>query len=181
MVKFLLSQGADPNLGKGKERPICVAIEADSLSMLKTIVAAGGTLAPFDKKSSLSQYAKQLGSKKVIAYLEKHEPSDSKATKSEAKKKVAKKKTVKKKATAKRKKATAKPKSKSGARRFEFSEGKSNKFWTVAQAGREFTVTYGRIGTGGQSKTKSLADKAACDTEVQKLIDQKTSRGYKEI
>ncbi|MEQ1505632.1 MAG: DNA ligase [Myxococcota bacterium] len=67
------------------------------------------------------------------------------------------------------------------ARRFEFEEGTSSKFWEVSQAGSAFTVTYGRIGSSGQSKTKQLGSAGAAASEVAKLIAEKTGKGYVEI
>ncbi len=64
---------------------------------------------------------------------------------------------------------------------FEYSDGKSNKFWEIAQSGKGFTVRYGRIGTSGQSKKKSFDSKKTSDAAAQKLIDQKTAKGYKEV
>src|SRR5688500_2279445 len=46
-------------------------------------------------------------------------------------------------------------------RRFEFVEGTSSKFWEVSRNGRDVTTQWGRIGTAGQSKTKTYADEAA--------------------
>src|SRR5687767_1175626 len=46
-------------------------------------------------------------------------------------------------------------------RHFEFVGGKSSKFWEVSQSGNEMTTRWGRIGTDGQSKTKTFADAAA--------------------
>ena len=65
-------------------------------------------------------------------------------------------------------------------RRFEFSEGKSNKFWEIAVQGAEVTVRYGRIGTQGQSNTKSFPDEAAAARHAEKLIEEKTGKGYRE-
>src|SRR5439155_1649285 len=67
--------------------------------------------------------------------------------------------------------STAKP------RRFEFSEGKSNKFWEISQSGTDVTVHFGRIGTSGQTKTKSFADEAAAKEHMDKLIAEKTEKG----
>ncbi len=68
----------------------------------------------------------------------------------------------------------------SAARRFEFVEGKSSKFWEVSVDGCEMTVRYGRIGTAGTSKVKSFADAAAARREADKLIAEKTGKGYVE-
>ena len=70
---------------------------------------------------------------------------------------------------------------KTGTRRhFEFVEGTSNKFWEIARAGCEVTTHWGRIGAGGQSKTKTLPDEAAATKEYEKLVAEKTKNGYVE-
>ena len=66
------------------------------------------------------------------------------------------------------------------ARRFEFVEGKSSKFWEIAVAGSEVTVRYGRIGSDGQTNVKSFADEAAARKHADKLIEEKTDKGYEE-
>lgn len=69
----------------------------------------------------------------------------------------------------------------SAARRFEFAEGSSNKFWEVSTQGLSVTVCFGRIGTSGQSQVKSFPDAAAAAKHVETLIRQKTAKGYSEI
>jgi len=66
------------------------------------------------------------------------------------------------------------------ARYFEFVEGASSKFWEVSQSGADMTTRWGRIGTAGQSKTKTFADELAAATQVAKLIADKTGEGYVE-
>ncbi|KQU67146.1 MULTISPECIES: DUF4132 domain-containing protein [unclassified Rhizobacter] len=66
-------------------------------------------------------------------------------------------------------------------RRFELVEGTSSKFWEVAVAGSDVTVRFGRIGTNGQTKTKSFASAAAAQTEHDALVKEKTGKGYGEI
>jgi DNA ligase 1 len=80
-------------------------------------------------------------------------------------------------------KATASPPApaNSSPRRFEFSEGKSNKFWEIAINGNEVTVKYGRIGTDGQTNAKSLADEEAAAKHAAKLVEDKVEKGYREI
>jgi DNA ligase-1 len=63
-------------------------------------------------------------------------------------------------------------------RYFEFVGGTSRKFWAVSQSGCDVTTRWGRIGTTGQSKTKSFADSATATKQISKLIDEKTSEGY---
>lgn len=45
--------------------------------------------------------------------------------------------------------------------RYEFAEGASNKFWEIELSSSELTTRWGKIGTAGQSKTKSFATPAA--------------------
>lgn len=65
-------------------------------------------------------------------------------------------------------------------RHFELSNDKSNKFWEVSQSGPDMTTRWGRIGSAGQSKTKSFPDEAAAAKAMAKLIDEKTREGYVE-
>jgi DNA ligase-1 len=65
-------------------------------------------------------------------------------------------------------------------RYFEFVDGKSSKFWEVAQAGSDMTTRWGRIGSAGQSKTKTFANETAAATQTAKLIAEKTAEGYVE-
>ena len=39
------------------------------------------------------------------------------------------------------------------SRNLEYRDGSSNKFWRIELAGTSHTVTFGRIGTTGQTKT----------------------------
>lgn len=65
-------------------------------------------------------------------------------------------------------------------RRFEFSEGRSNKFWEIAVHDAEVTVRFGRIGAQGQTNTKSFPDAAAAARHAETLIREKTGKGYVE-
>ena len=65
-------------------------------------------------------------------------------------------------------------------RRFEFSKGSSSKFWEVRVAGSDVTVNYGRIGTDGQSQSKSFANATLANKYAEKLIGEKTKKGYVE-
>jgi len=66
------------------------------------------------------------------------------------------------------------------ARHFEFVEGSSSKFWEVSQTGNDLTVRFGKIGTQGQTQTKSFDDVAAARKHADKLIGEKTKKGYVE-
>ncbi|WP_167088454.1 DUF4132 domain-containing protein [Massilia frigida] len=63
-------------------------------------------------------------------------------------------------------------------RRFELSDGVSDKFWEVEQAGCDVNVCYGRIGTGGQRQSKTHADEAMAAAALAKLVREKTAKGY---
>ncbi len=65
-------------------------------------------------------------------------------------------------------------------RRFEFKRGASNKFWEISLEGKSFAVRYGRIGTEGQSQTKTYSDEERAGRESEKLIQEKLKKGYKE-
>ncbi|MBI2390196.1 MAG: WGR domain-containing protein [Deltaproteobacteria bacterium] len=65
-------------------------------------------------------------------------------------------------------------------RRFTFVEGGSSKFWEVRVDGSTLVVRFGKIGTEGQTKEKSLASPAAAKAEAEKLVREKTGKGYVE-
>ena len=66
------------------------------------------------------------------------------------------------------------------ARYFEFVEGKSSKFWQLSVDGCEVAVRYGRIGSNGTTKTREFASSEAAEAYAQKLIGEKTGKGYSE-
>lgn len=65
-------------------------------------------------------------------------------------------------------------------RTFEFKDGTSNKFWAIAVSGDSHTVRFGKIGTNGQEKTKSFGSPEKAQADADKLIAEKTGKGYKE-
>ena len=77
-------------------------------------------------------------------------------------------------------KAAAPAKAASGARYFEFSEGTSNKFWEITMSGTDVKTRYGKIGTPGQQTLKEFDNAAAAKKEYDKLIHEKTKKGYVE-
>ena len=66
-------------------------------------------------------------------------------------------------------------------RRFEFSDSTSNKFWEVDVKDKTLNVTFGKIGTKGQSKPKDFATPEKAKAEMEKLIKEKTGKGYVEV
>lgn len=67
------------------------------------------------------------------------------------------------------------------SRRFEYVAGNSAKFYEVSVAGKRVTVRYGRLGTDGQTQTKDFATGAEAQKHADKLIGQKTKKGYQEV
>jgi uncharacterized protein (TIGR02996 family) len=65
-------------------------------------------------------------------------------------------------------------------RTFTFTDGKSNKFWSIDLQGKGFTVQFGKVGTAGQTQAKEFADEAAAKKEHDKLVAEKLRKGYVE-
>lgn len=66
-------------------------------------------------------------------------------------------------------------------KRVEFVEGSSSKFWQVEVVGSEVTTQWGRIGTAGQSKSKTYADEASALKDAQAQLASKLKGGYQEV
>ena len=66
------------------------------------------------------------------------------------------------------------------AREFRFQQGGSNKFWRIEVVDGSVTVTFGRIGSTGQSLVKEHGSAERAEREARKLIEEKTRKGYKE-
>jgi DNA ligase-1 len=65
-------------------------------------------------------------------------------------------------------------------RYFEFVDGASSKFWEIWMDGTDVTTQWGKIGTAGQTKTKAFLDEAKAKKEYDKLLAEKTGKGYAE-
>ncbi len=65
-------------------------------------------------------------------------------------------------------------------RYFEFIDGDSRKFWEIWMDGMVVTTSWGKIGTAGQTKPKTFADEAKAKKEYDKLLAEKTGKGYSE-
>jgi predicted DNA-binding WGR domain protein len=63
-------------------------------------------------------------------------------------------------------------------RELVYMDAKSSKFWNIELAGNSFTVTYGRIGTDGQSMSKTFPSEETARKEAEKLIKEKLGKGY---
>ncbi|EFJ2134613.1 WGR and DUF4132 domain-containing protein [Escherichia coli] len=66
-------------------------------------------------------------------------------------------------------------------RHFIYQDEKSHKFWAVEQQGNELHISWGKVGTNGQSQVKSFADTAAAEKAELKLIAEKVKKGYVEV
>ena len=62
--------------------------------------------------------------------------------------------------------------------RFTNTEDGAAKFWEIAVDGASVTVRFGKIGTAGQTKTKVHPSAAAAERDAEKLIREKTAKGY---
>lgn len=65
-------------------------------------------------------------------------------------------------------------------RHFIYQDEKSHKFWAVEQQGNELHISWGKVGTNGQSQVKSFADAVAAEKAELKLIAEKVKKGYVE-
>ena len=90
-------------------------------------------------------------------------------------KKVAKKSKAAKSKPAAEAAASAEHAEPGDAKRFEHG---GTKFWEITVAGNSHTVRYGKVGANGASKTKNFDDAAAAQKDAEKLIRQKTGKGY---
>jgi DNA ligase 1 len=79
-----------------------------------------------------------------------------------------------------RSKKARSPTSGATKRYFEFVEGSSAKFWEISVSDNTLAVRFGRIGASGQTQTKMLADAEAAARHAEKLIEEKTGKGYRE-
>lgn len=66
-------------------------------------------------------------------------------------------------------------------KRCEFVAGTSAKFWEATQSAGLLTIRYGRIGTQGQSMTKSFDTPERAQRELDKLFAEKLRKGYREV
>lgn len=64
-------------------------------------------------------------------------------------------------------------------RRYEFTEGKSSKFWEIELEGESFTTRWGRIGTDGQEKTQDFDSPAEARKAHDKPVAEKEKKGYR--
>ena len=66
-------------------------------------------------------------------------------------------------------------------RSLQYTDAKSNKFWTITLEGTSHTVDYGRVGTAGSQQTKEFPTAEKARTSFEKLIREKLNKGYVEV
>ena len=62
--------------------------------------------------------------------------------------------------------------------RYTYDDGKSSKFWHVEQRGTALNVGWGKAGTAGQSQVKVFDSEAKAAAAKDKLVKEKTGKGY---
>ncbi|MBS0204974.1 MAG: DNA ligase [Planctomycetes bacterium] len=67
------------------------------------------------------------------------------------------------------------------SRYFEYHDEKSDKYWEITVCDLDVTVRYGKVGTNGQSQVKSFPNTTAVEKHTNKLIEEKTAKGYVEL
>jgi predicted DNA-binding WGR domain protein len=63
-------------------------------------------------------------------------------------------------------------------RMFEFSAGKSSKFWSITLDSRSHTVSFGQLGTSGQTLTMEFTSAAEAQRSHDRLVAEKLKKGY---
>jgi uncharacterized protein (TIGR02996 family) len=66
-------------------------------------------------------------------------------------------------------------------RTFQYSDARSHKFWGVEVRGASLTVKWGKVGSAGQTQVKTFASPEKAQAEADKLIREKTGKGYVEV
>lgn len=67
------------------------------------------------------------------------------------------------------------------ARRFEFVDDKSAKFWEVSVIAKSVEVKFGKIGTNGQTQMKDFEASDEALKHAEKLVHEKLKNGYQEV
>jgi predicted DNA-binding WGR domain protein len=129
---------------------------------------------------SKAQKQKQQAINQETAALERDLQRRSKANSTKTKNTSAKSATTESSTSSSGSGKTAK-RTTSQSRRFEFVAGNSSKFWTIRLAGNSVVTEWGRIGSVGQTTSKSFDTSEKAQAEYDKLIREKTGKGYVEV
>jgi predicted DNA-binding WGR domain protein len=66
-------------------------------------------------------------------------------------------------------------------REFHYQDATSSKFWRIAREGSATFVQFGRIGSEGQTQTKTYPDEQVAELAYNKQIAEKLKKGYHEV
>ena len=66
-------------------------------------------------------------------------------------------------------------------RRFELHDGTSSKFWQIEQESLRLTVSFGQMGTTGQTRVTAYVGEEKAFDACEKLIKEKLRKGYVEV
>lgn len=133
------------------------------------------------KQSAVAEGFSPIGSKSVVTSEATVVSTATQSTEASAKVATAKVATASATAPESAKQSASNTSESTGARRFEMEEGGSSKFWEIALEGSDVTTRWGRIGTNGQSKTKTFPTEVKARAEHDKLIAEKTGKGYQPV
>jgi predicted DNA-binding WGR domain protein len=78
-------------------------------------------------------------------------------------------------------KSKSKKKSSNNFHRLEFKEGNSSKFWQIKSVGTDVETNWGKIGTKGSTKVMKFDSKDKANIYIEKQLQSKIKKGYKEI
>src|SRR5262245_38701572 len=65
-------------------------------------------------------------------------------------------------------------------RTFVFADDSSNKFWNITLQGKQYLVTFGKVGSKGQTGLKDFPDEEAARAAHDKAVAEKLREGYDE-
>src|SRR5262249_39698677 len=65
-------------------------------------------------------------------------------------------------------------------RSFQLSDATSHKFWSIDVQGAKHVIRFGKIGSAGQTQEKTFPTPELAQAEAEKLIREKTKKGYVE-
>lgn len=159
VVRLLLEKGADPNQADDYGNvPLRTAGGSDEMVLLLLRAGADPTITNHYRRMPFYGLVAQGGEvRKLVLEF------------------------AKRKKKARKRDAMSARRRKFGARRFEFVEGASQRFWEIRLQGKQQIIRFGRIGTEGQTTTRSFSDLPAARVSTSKLIREKIRKGYKEV
>lgn len=65
-------------------------------------------------------------------------------------------------------------------RKFRYRDEKTSKYWEVSLVSNTVTLTWGKVGSMGQQRTRSFSSRQVAETYIKSKIREKTGKGYVE-